>query len=263
MSDGLDVLTRIAKHVEKRLAWRKRDDPVEALRAQKLYARRPVDFAKAFEGAGPRVIAEVKFASPSEGFLRERPTTNDAVSVAAAYLSSGAAALSVLTERNFFAGEFEFLAAVRRANPDAFLLMKDFMFDPYQFELARSLGADCVLLIAALVGSALPMLHEKARALGLSVLVEVHDEREMEAAKACGAALIGVNSRDLKTLKTDLAVARRLAPLGAGSLLIAESGLKTRADLNELAALGYRGFLVGTSLMKKPEPGAALRELLA
>ena len=260
---GADVLTRVAKHVEKRLEKHKRAHPVEALRAGELYARAPADFAKAFDGKGPRVIAEVKFASPSEGLLRERPTAQDAVAVAGGYLSAAAAELSVLTERNFFAGDFEYLAAIRRAHPEAFLLMKDFFFDPYQFELARSLGADCVLLIAALVGPALAALQERARALGLSVLVEVHDEKEMEVAKACGAALIGVNSRDLKTLKTDLGVARRLAPLGRGALLIAESGLKTRGDLDELSALGYRGFLIGTSLMKRPDPGAALQELLS
>jgi indole-3-glycerol phosphate synthase len=258
-----DTLTRIAAHVQKRLEKHQRENPVDALKKKPLYARAPRDFAKAFEGTGPRVIAEVKFASPSEGFLRESPTKEDAVSVAGGYLSNGAAALSVLTERNFFAGDFEYLSAIREANPGAFLLMKDFTLGAYQLHLARSLGADCVLLIAALLGSKLPELLEEAKSLGLSALVEVHDEAELSAARAARARIVGVNSRDLRTLKTDLGVARRLAPLAKGMLLIAESGLKTREDLDELGALGYRGFLIGTSLMKEPDPGAALKRLLA
>lgn len=260
---GVDVLRRIAAHVGKRLEREKKARPSAVLRESELYARTPRDFAKAFDGEGPRVIAEVKFASPSEGFLRERPTEKDAVAVAGSYLANGAAALSVLTERNFFAGDFEYLAAVRRAHPDAYLLMKDFVFDDYQLDLARALGADCVLLIVALVGKELARLHEAARGLGLSVLVEVHAEEELAAARAAGATLVGVNSRDLKTLKTDLNVARRLAPLGQGATLIAESGLSTRRDLDELAGRGYRGFLVGTSLMKQKDPGAALKALIS
>lgn len=259
-----DVLTRIALHVGKALERRKREFPVDALKRQPLYAREPRSLRAALEKKKPAVIAEVKFASPSEGLLRgTHPSPDDAAAIAGSYLSNGAAALSILTERNFFAGAPEFLVAVREKQPDAALLMKDFVFDPYQLELARAIGADAVLLIVALVGTQLSDLHARARALGLSVLVETHTEEELELAKSAGAEIVGVNSRNLKTLKTDLEVARRLAGKAPGALLVAESGLKTRADIDELAGLGYGAFLVGTSLMKQPDPGAALKELLA
>lgn len=259
-----DVLSRIAAHTAKRVERFKRERPLDALKASPLYARAPRDFRDAFRGAGPRVIAEVKFASPSEGFLREQAEASPAraAEIARAYGAAGAAAISVLTERNFFAGAPDFLGAVRGALPDAFLLMKDFVLDPYQLDLARAEGADCVLLIAAMLGGALPKLHELARERGLSVLVEVHDAAELEIAKAAGATLVGVNSRSLKTLKTDLQVARDLAGKAEGAVMIAESGLKGRAELDELAALGYKGFLIGSSLMKQPDPGAALAALL-
>jgi len=143
--------------------------------------------------------------------------------------------------------------------------MKDFVVDKYQFELARSIGADAVLLIAALLGPRLPEMHAAAVSLGLSVLIEVHNESEAEAAIAAGGTLIGVNSRDLKTLKVDLAVARRLAPLvcRSGIVSVAESGLRSRSDLDSLTPLGYKGFLIGSSLMKRPDPGIALTEFLA
>lgn len=257
------VLEKIALHTQTRLRrWRK-ERPLEALRQAPLYRRVPGDFSAAFAGAQPRVIAEVKFASPSEGFLRPQAGAQGAVEVAGGYLRAGAAALSILTERHFFAGSPDFLSAVRERHPEARLLMKDFVVDGYQLELARSIGADCVLLIVALLGEAkAKALLQQADTLGLSVLVEVHTEEEMDCAQRLGAKLIGVNSRDLKTLKTDLGTARRLAGRRT-AILIAESGLKTRADLDELSALGYKGFLVGTSLMKEDDPGAALRALLA
>ncbi|MDE2144239.1 MAG: indole-3-glycerol-phosphate synthase, partial [Elusimicrobia bacterium] len=154
-------------------------------------------------------------------------------------------------------------AAARDAEPGACLLMKDFFVDPYQFEAARACGADAILLIAALLGPRLPEMSQAARALGLSALVEVHDESEAEAALAIGADAIGVNSRDLRTLKTDLDVARRLAPWARrGAVAVAESGLRSRAEIEELMLLGYKGFLIGTTFMKSDDPGAALKALL-
>jgi indole-3-glycerol phosphate synthase len=258
-----NILARIAAHTAKRVERYKKEKPLEALKQKPLYARKPSDFTKAFSCAFPRVIAEVKFASPSEGPLRkEDPSAPAAARIAGAYLSHGAAALSILTERNFFGGAPEFLQSVREAYPDSFLLMKDFFIDPYQFELARACGADCVLLIAALVGTQLRLMLKLTADLGLSALVEVHDENELSAAKAAGAAIIGVNSRDLRSLKTDLDVARRLAAKAGGGVLIAESGLKSRAELLELSGLGYRGFLVGTAFMKEEDPGRALGEMI-
>lgn len=258
----LDVLTRIAAHRAQSIARLKERRPLEALRDESLYSRKPFSLKEALSKPGWNVIAEVKFASPSQGLIRP-PSAQAAIDIAESYLANGAAALSVLTERNFFGGEPEFLSAVRWATLDSCLLMKDFVIDPYQLHLARSIGADAVLLIVALLGERTRELLEQARALGLSCLVETHTEAELELAKAAGAEVIGVNSRDLKTLKTDLDVARRLGGLGGAALLVAESGLKSKADLEELKAAGYGAFLVGTSLMKEDDPGAALSRLLA
>lgn len=197
--------------------------------------------------------------------MRPGPSPIEAARIAAAYASAGAAAVSILTEPEFFGGDYSFLAGARDSCPTTPLLMKDFVVDKYQFELARSIGADAVLLIAALLGSRLGAMHSAAKSLGLSVLIEVHNEAEAEAAIAAGGALIGVNSRDLTTLKVDLAVARRLAPLVclSGIVSVAESGLRSRSDLDSLSSLGYKGFLIGSSLMKTPEPGAALKSFLS
>ena len=235
-----------------------------SLRSSPLYGRKPLPLASALSAPGPRVIAEVKFTSPSEGALRPNPSQTEAAAIAASYVRAGAAAVSILTEPDFFGGDISFLAAARGACQATPLLMKDFMVDEYQFELARSVGADAVLLIAALLGPRLRDMHVRARALGLSVLIEVHDEAEAETAMMIGGELIGVNSRDLRTLKVDLAVARRMAPMLAGSrIAVAESGLRSRADIDSLASLGYKGFLIGSSLMKKADPGAALKDFLA
>jgi len=261
-ADG-GVLARIGARTEERVARAKRDRPVAVLRGERLYARSPRSLTKALLGPGPRVIAEVKFVSPSGGVLRQGASAAEAARVAAAYLDAGAAAISVLTEPEFFGGDASYLAAARAAAPEACLLMKDFFVDPYQFEAARACGADAILLIAALLGARLPEMAEAARSLGLSALIEVHDEAEAEAALACGADAVGVNSRDLRTLKTDLDVARRLAPLARrGAAAVAESGLRSRAEIDELALLGYQGFLIGTSLMRTADPGAALAALL-
>lgn len=256
------VLARIAGSVRARLKVLKKQWPVRRLRAQPLYARLPKDFSAAFP-PGRRVIAEVKFASPSAGALRPGASAEEAVRIAGGYLSAGAAALSILTEPRFFSGSPDYLAAVRRRFPRARLLMKDFFLDPYQFEIARAHGADAILLIAALLRKDLAFMLGEARRLGLTPLVEVHTLAELRAAEAVGAELIGVNSRNLRTLETDLAVAERLAAESrSGAILIAESGLRTGRDLKRLGDLGYRGFLIGTELMRRPDPGRALRALL-
>jgi indole-3-glycerol phosphate synthase len=262
----LNVLGKIGASTEERVKRWKVERPVSALAAEPLYARTPRSLAAALNHPVPRFIAEVKFASPSEGFLRTPGSASpaEAARIAAAYADAGAAAISILTEPQYFSGDPSYLSAARVARPDAVLLMKDFLIDPYQLELARACGADAVLLIAALLG---PRLHEMlfaARARGLSTLVEVHDEAEAEAALKFTADVIGVNSRDLRTLKTDLGVARRLAPLATqAAAAVAESGLKTRDDIDGLHALGYKGFLVGTTLMKAEHPGSALSALIA
>lgn len=260
-TDPGGVLARIAGSVRARLKVVKKQWPVRRLRNQPLYQRLPKDFSAAF-APGIRVIAEIKFDSPSAGLLRGA-SAEEAVRIAGGYLAAGASALSILTEPCFFSGSPEYLAAVRRRFPRARLLMKDFFLDPYQFELARAYGADAVLLIVSLLRNDLSYMLAQARGLGLTPLVEVHTAAELRAAEAAGAELIGVNSRNLRTLETDLGVAERLiGESRSGAILIAESGLRTARDLSRLRRLGYRGFLVGTELMRRPDPGRALRAML-
>ncbi len=206
------------------------------------------------------IIAEVKKASPSAGLLCQ---DYNPAAIAAEYAAAGAVAISVLTEPRYFLGSDDDLRAVRRA-VSLPILRKDFIGAPYQIYESAALGADLVLLIAAALDErTLRELYELATDLGLEVLVEAHTRAELERAALLDQAIIGVNSRNLITLKTDLAVARRLAPfLPPGRLCVAESGIRTRRDIEDLQALGYQGFLIGGALMKSPEVGAQLRSFL-
>ncbi len=207
----------------------------------------------------PRIIAEVKKASPSAGELR--PSYNP-MAIAQAYAAAGAVGISVLTEPHHFLGSIGDLRAVRKV-VNLPLLRKDFMFDSYQLAEAAAWGADVVLLIvAALEPGHCEVLFKQARELNLEVIVEVHTAAELKVALACEEAIIGVNSRNLKTLTTDLAVAHELAKaIPDDRLCIAESGIKTAEDIKGLQAAGYDGFLIGESLLRDPFPGKALKEL--
>ena len=216
------------------------------------------------EGAGPlpvRVLAEVKRASPSAGPIAPGV---DPVAVARGYEAAGAAAVSMLTDRRYFDGELAFLAAARPALGIP-LLRKDFIIDPYQVAEARAAGADAVLLIvAALDDAELRELHAVAASFGMDALVEVHDEAEAARAVAAGARLVGVNHRDLRTFQMDLGLTGRLAPaVPAGTVLVAESGIRTPADVAMLAAAGAHAILVGETLMRAASPGDELRRLAA
>jgi len=220
-------------------------------------------FAAALERAaanGPAVIAEVKKASPSAGVIREdfRPAE-----IAGQYERGGATCLSVLTDEPWFQGHRDNLAQARDA-VSLPALRKDFMIDPWQIEESRCLGADCILLIvAALEPSRMEDLHGRAREAGLDVLVEVHDEAELERALALGEdALLGVNNRNLHTFETDLGTSLRLkAMLPPERLLVTESGIGTRDDVARLRSAGIHAFLVGEAFMRVADPGAALRRL--
>lgn len=222
------------------------------------------DFTAAVSTAGgpaaTRVIAEVKKASPSKGVIRE---DFDPVAIACAYEANGAAAVSVLTDERYFMGSLEYLKAIR-AEVALPLLRKDFIIDEYQVYEARAAGADAVLLIvAALELEALRELITLASSLGLAPLVEVHGEAEVETALNAGARIIGVNNRDLNTFRTDISTTERLAPmLPEGSVLVTESGINTPADIARLKKAGADAFLIGEALVREPDPGARLRELI-
>lgn len=258
-----NVLLKIAEQVQRRIAFRKAALPERQLLAHCRLSREPRAFRKAFENGGLNVIAEIKFASPSQGTFKNAAGLTP-VQVATDYLGNGATALSILTEEDNFGGGLRNLIEVRRAFPNALILMKDFVIDHYQLLEARHFGADAVLLIVALLGKERTAeLKAQCAALGLSALVEVHDERELLLAEELNAELIGVNNRNLKTLEISLDVSRRLAKISNGNAtLISESGIRSVTDLLAMRVAGYRGCLVGSSLMETGEPGRALCDLL-
>jgi indole-3-glycerol phosphate synthase len=229
----------------------------ERVREAKSRAR-PHAFRRALQGDGINVIAEFKRRSPSKGIIREGA---DPIEIARAYQAGGAVAMSVLTEEDYFAGSLEDLRQVK-ATVDLPVLRKDFIVDEYQVYESAAAGADALLLIvAALDDELLVRLRRLAEdELQMDALVEVHTSDEMRRAAACGAKLIGVNNRDLRTfevsLETSLSLARE-APSEA--LLISESGLNNAADLQRLYDAGYRGFLIGETLMRAKDPAPALR----
>ena len=206
------------------------------------------------------VIAECKRRSPSRGVIR---ADYEPAAIAAGYAAARAAAISVLTEPAFFDGALAHLGAVR-GRVDAPLLQKDFIVSEYQLLEGRAAGADAALLIAAaLDDAALRRLAAEASGLGLAVLAEVHDRRELDRVLAAGAAVVGVNNRNLRTLAVDLDASRTLIDaIPEAVVAVAESGLRTAADLRELRGAGYDAFLMGESLMTRPEPGAALARIL-
>jgi indole-3-glycerol phosphate synthase len=212
------------------------------------------------ESGWTAVIAEVKKGSPSKGVIR---ADFDPIAIAEIYEKHGAACLSVLTDEKFFLGHLRFLGLIRE-QVRLPLLRKDFLYDPYQLWEAREAGADAVLLIAAMLEPAqLADLVAESREIGLDVLLEIHDERELEMALQVPVELIGINNRDLRSFHVDLAVTERLAPYIPGDrLVVAESGIAGRSDVLRLQAAGARVFLVGESLMRSGDIGTKLDELL-
>jgi indole-3-glycerol phosphate synthase len=216
-------------------------------------------FVESLQAPGIRVIAECKRRSPSRGVLRR---DYDVASIARGYERAGAAALSVLTEPTFFDGSLDDLRRVRQAVLLP-ILRKDFIVSEFQVLEARAAGADAILLIVAALSDAdLRALIESAGAAGMAALVEVHDRVELDRALAAGASVIGVNSRDLRTLQVDISVFDHLSTcLPRGTTAVAESGLRSPDDLGRLHALRYDAFLIGERLMTEPDPGTALASL--
>ena len=208
---------------------------------------------------GPAIIAEIKRASPSAGLIREDFRPGD---IARSYQSAGAACLSVLTDRDFFQGDAGFLREAR-ADSSLPVLRKDFMIDPWQILESRVMGADCILLIAAALEQArMQELLELAKETGMDVLVEVHDEVEMERALRLDHDLIGVNNRNLNTFETSLATSERLKKMLADEhLLVTESGIRTAADVKRMQGSGINTFLVGEAFMRERDPGDALKRM--
>jgi indole-3-glycerol phosphate synthase len=256
----MNALERIVAATREEVQRRRRDVPVEQLKAraaERSGERRP--FASALARPGLSVIAEHKRRSPSAGVIREGVALEEVVG---AYERGGAAALSILTEGPSFGGSLVDLQSAREASGLP-LLRKDFVVDSYQVTEALAAGADAILLIvAALTDAELSTLYEAARAIGLAVLVEVHDAHELERAVAVGAEIVGVNNRDLTTLSVDTArTFELLAGVPAGTTVVAESGFRTRAELDELERAGVDAVLVGEALMRSPGIESACRVL--
>lgn len=259
VADLLDTIVGAARHSADA---RERVVPIDQLRQQITRRPRGEAFQQTLRSSdGSRVIAECKRRSPSKGILRQ---DYDAAAHARSYVDGGAAAISVLTEPTFFDGSLDHLSAVRAA-VDVPLLRKDFIVTEYQLVEAAVRGADAALLIVgALDDTQLRTLQQQATDLGLAVLVEVHDLAELERAVGAGASIIGVNSRNLRTLAVDLSVLEQVvAAMPAGVTAVAESGIRTPADIERLSTLGYHAFLVGERLITEADPGAALRALRA
>lgn len=257
---GTTILDEIAAYKRDFVARRAHDTPLADVRARAQDTPEPADFAGALRQEGLSLIAEVKKASPSKGVIRP---DFDPVAIAEAYAAHGARALSVLTDEQYFQGCDDYLVQARRAAGIP-VLRKDFTVDPYQIHEARLLGADAILLIVALMdGGQLQDFSGLGRDLGLSVLVEVHTRDELERALAAGADLVGINNRDLKSFETTLDVTFELREhVPAGTTLVSESGIHTHDHVRQLTEAGVDAILVGESLMRQEDPGAAVRVLL-
>jgi indole-3-glycerol phosphate synthase len=257
------ILERIRHYKLAEVAARRAARPQAAIEAAAREAPPVRPFAVALRAAsaeGYGLIAEIKRASPSKGLIR---ADFDPPALARAYAAGGAACLSVLTDAPSFQGHEDYLVAARAA-VDLPVLRKDFLYDPWQVAEARSLGADCILVIMAAVSDAQAAeLEDAAEAWGMDVLIEVHDATEMERALRLRSPLLGVNNRNLNTFATDLQVTRDLAAAAPPDrLLVSESGLNTPADLADMARQGARAFLIGESLMRQADVAAATRALL-
>jgi len=257
------ILNQIVNDNLLELEARKCSLPLEELKRAASEQSPPLDLASALRGDRIQLIAEVKKASPSRGIIRP---DFDPVEIAETYATNGASAISVLTEAKYFQGSLNHLKDIRNAleNKSLPLLRKDFISDSYQVYESRAYGADSLLLIVAiLTPEKLEELLRLSHELGMSCLVEVHNETEVEIASGSGAKIIGINNRDLKTFTVDLTVTERLRPLiPSDRIVVSESGIKNRSDMEKLRQWGADAVLIGESLMSAPDIAAKMKELL-
>ena len=252
-------LERILGGVRADLATRKADAPMDGVLREAASRGAARDLLSSLP-EGPGIIAEIKRASPSRGWIRKGL---DAPEAARSYLAGGAWGISVLTEGRRFGGSLDDLESVRAACPEAILLRKDFVLDEYMLAESRARGADLVLLMVSVLGDRTGEMVHLSRRHALEPLVEVHDEAEMETAAKSGARLVGINNRDLSTLSVDLATSERLLPrLPPGAVAVVESGISDAAQVRRLHAIGGRLFLVGESLAASADPADTIRRFM-
>jgi indole-3-glycerol phosphate synthase len=254
------ILNKIAELRLTRVAEEKQTTSLDDLERRAHETNSPADFARVFAGSGIHVIAEIKKGSPSRGILK---SDLDSESLARAYAQGGASAISVITEADHFFGNLSALTMAKSA-VSLPVLRKDFILDPYQVVESRASGADSFLLIAALLDErSLGSLITEGRKWGMEPLVEVHNADEAQTAVKAGARLIGINNRDLKTFHVDVNTSLKLIKLiPAECIAISESGIKTRDQIVRLADAGFRGFLIGESLVTSADPAASIRGFL-
>lgn len=259
MTDHAMILDEIVAYKKQEVAARIAIRPQREMAARAEHAPQRPGFREALSGPGMAFIAEIKGASPSMGVIR---SDVDPVAIARAYEAGGAAALSVLTDARYFQGSWEALSLVSHSS-ELPVLCKEFVIDPYQIDEARAAGASAVLLIAVVLdGVQLRRFLDRARSRRLDALVEVHTAEEASVALDAGASIIGINNRDLKTLQVHSETTARLRPMiPPGVTVVSESGIETRAQIEQLERIGVDAILIGTSLMASPDPAAKLREL--
>lgn len=251
-------LQKIVAAVQEDLKKRKAAVPFPEIAAHARGKRRAADI-RDYLGEGPGIIAEIKRASPSVGWIRK---DLDAAETARSYVAGGACAVSVLTENRYFGGTLKDIAEVREACGDLPVLRKDFILDEYMIAESRAHDADLVLLIVAVLGGKTPEMVRMATEYGMEALVEVHDEEEMEIAAGSGATIVGINNRDLTSLRVDMSTAARLLPQAPhGTIKVVESGISSRADVTRFYKIGAHAFLVGEAIVRSRDAEGAIRGL--
>lgn len=259
----MNILDKIIAHKQVEVANAKSKISIAELENSPLFGRPTLSLKNALQARGASgIISEFKRKSPSKGIINDRVQPEI---VTKGYVEAGANGLSVLTDTEFFGGTFDDFGKARAANPSTPMLRKDFMIDEYQLWEAKAMGADVILLIAAcLTPAEICLLGQKAQALGLEVLLEVHNREELEQSICEYVDMVGVNNRNLKTFVTSIETSLELAQLIPDSFVkISESGLKNAETIQELRTAGYKGFLIGESFMTTDNPGSALKNLIA